>query len=276
MNCQVPTDRISILEKIARLTEIYDPSVMPIDMIQFYAANLGYSVGLSREDIPTNVESESDPLIKQANQNKYLRYMVSQLPEWYKIKTSRPSVQVMLYSFGLVGDIVYYYTDNYMNKLNKSTVAENTINQADQQFINTLRSNGYDNFEQIYDELCKLQYNIKEFKNIIGSGWIVTQLNSTSIKDDPSNIPDEYFPTPHFRIWFDILDSLASLTYSVDVKRNDNMVKAINAIRPINTVFNGVIAAMTVNATITRVPYVRMYSSLSLVSDVPADKWTIS
>lgn len=270
MSCDIPENdgRISILEKIARLTEVFDPSLMPIDLVQFYASNLGYSVGLNRDDIKLNTGSFVTPEATEIEQSKFLRFMVSQLPEWYKVKTSRPSVQVMLYSFGLVGDLVYYYTNNYASDYSTESSTE-IYNEISNKLVRA----EYSNFEEIYADLCKLKYNVDIFRKEVLSNWILTNWNSNSIKDDVMNVPDEYYPTPHFKLWFDILESISSLTYSTDLKRQEQIVTAINSVRPINTVFEGMIAAATVNANEYLVPYIRTASHLSIVSDVPADSW---
>jgi hypothetical protein len=108
---------------------------------------------------------------------KYLRFMVANLPNWYKIKTTQNAIKVMLYSFGLIGDINEYYT---------------------------------------YD------YNTK---------WIIYG------DDRLEFIPDNYYPTPHFAIKISIDDSIGSISF--DNERRNNVIDAINSIRPINTVFKG-------------------------------------
>ena len=37
------------------------------------------------------------------NEDKYLRFIISNLPTWYKIKTTRNSIRIMLFSFGIIG-----------------------------------------------------------------------------------------------------------------------------------------------------------------------------
>jgi hypothetical protein len=103
--------RISILEKIKRLTDLHDPDLIDIEYIQFFAKYLGYNVEISRGEIGGFGSFETSATVCSASENeKYLRFMVANLPNWYKIKTTRDMIKVMLYSFGLVGDIVQYYT----------------------------------------------------------------------------------------------------------------------------------------------------------------------
>ena len=103
--------RISILEKIKRLVDLHDPDLIDIEYIQFFAKYLGYNVEISRGEIGGFGTFETSATVCSASENeKYLRFMVSNLPNWYKIKTTRDMIKVMLYSFGLVGDIIQYYT----------------------------------------------------------------------------------------------------------------------------------------------------------------------
>lgn len=112
--------KISILEKINRITELHDPDLIDIDYIQFFASNLGYNVNVSRNEIGISGTTDSlgttefDGTCSATDINKYLRFVVRNLPTWYKIKTTKNSIKVMLYSFGLVGDLMEYFTDSYL------------------------------------------------------------------------------------------------------------------------------------------------------------------
>jgi hypothetical protein len=103
--------RISILEKIKRLADLHDPDLIDIDYIQFFAKYLGYNVEISRNEIGGFGSFDTSTTVCSASDNeKYLRFMVSNLPNWYKIKTTNDMISVMLYSFGLIGNIAQYYT----------------------------------------------------------------------------------------------------------------------------------------------------------------------
>lgn len=105
--------KISILEKINRLADLQDPSLCDIEYLQFFANNLGYNIDVFRSELGvlTDVNSE-DPEV-QEDVKRYLRFIVSNLPNWYRIKTTNNAVKIMLYSFGLVGDLITRYTKNY-------------------------------------------------------------------------------------------------------------------------------------------------------------------
>jgi hypothetical protein len=208
--CVPVTGRISILEKIFRLTELFDPDLIPIELMQFYAENLGYTVGLSRDNVGFGV-SASDSVI---NQKKYLRFMIRNLPTWYKIKTTRNSVKMMLYSFGLIGDFIYYFTKDYLDPT--TGIGINTLQtiRGDAEGSAPLDESAYKFVQQLKcdaEEWEKFKNNRKTFYDTLNrvpsvakDNWILTDPDFSSTTEDISNIPNDYFPTPHFRLWFDI------------------------------------------------------------------------
>jgi PKD repeat protein len=174
--------RISILEKVARLTELHDPDLIDIEYIQFFAANLGYNINVSRDEIGNSGTNDNFGTTEIAGScsatdiNKYLRFVVQNLPTWYKIKTTRNAIKVMLYSFGLVGDIIEYFTKDYKD-----------------------------------GGLWRADYN-----------------------GDLEDIENNWFPTPHFAVFVDF--DLSS-DISFEISRRQKVIRAIESIRPINTVF---------------------------------------
>jgi len=109
---------IGILEKVERLAELNDPDAMDIEYIQYFANKLGYNVDISKGNLGTfqfgKNADDSEP-ISDDEINKYLRLVVTNLPNWYQIKTTRNAVKIMLFSFGVIGDIVYQWTNDYRN-----------------------------------------------------------------------------------------------------------------------------------------------------------------
>ena len=204
--------KISILEKIYRLTETHDPDLIDLEYIQFFAKNLGYNIDVNRAEIGL---SEFDGVSSAANSERYLRFMVRELPNWYKIKTTRNAIKTMLFSFGMVGDILNYYTNDY----------ENNWKYAD------IRYNNY---------LGKLVENLDK-------------------------IPDDYYPTPHFALWFDI--NASETNFSFRENTQDSVIRAINAIKPLNTVFEGIHGYFKsiISANIT--PMVRYRKIIKMISD---------
>jgi len=290
--CQVPKTKISVLEKIYRITELFDSDLIPIELIQFYAQNLGYEVGLSRDNIGLDFSATQIESQEAINQKKYLRFMVRNLPTWYKIKTTRNSVKMMLYSFGLVGDFIYYFTRNYRDP--ETGIGLNSLEYGGQNVndYGTTETSGFNKYivtdDMTYKELQELKCNLsqwEEFKNnkkayfnmlnelqpLGNNDWILTDVNPASVKEDISNIPDDFFSSPHFRLWFDILESLTTGNFTTDLRRQKLISEAIKAIKPINTVFEGITGVYRTVVDLYYRPYSRIRKHISLFSDGYAD-----
>ncbi|MFW6219500.1 MAG: PKD domain-containing protein [bacterium] len=258
--CVPKGNKISILEKISRLRDLTNPDLIPINLIQYYTNNLGYDVGLNRDDIGeyyftsadySNFTEEEREEIKefqnQTNKSRYLRFMARNLHEWYRIKTTRNAIQMMLFSFGLIGNFVYYYTTDYEDPEN-----------VDDIILGDVIDNGDLTFKTVYKQLCEYNRNNGQtigvtISNILtGVGfknWMLTSpssiFNGNSIEDvrtiddvDSKNNP--YVPTPHFRLYYSIDDSEGNLTSEID--RQNNIAKAVRSIKPVNTVFHDITA----------------------------------
>ncbi|MFW5804285.1 MAG: hypothetical protein ACOCWG_03530 [bacterium] len=100
------------------------------------------------------------------------------------------------------------------------------------------------------------------FGMIGGSGYYFTddystdfnkwKLSVSSIDDKTNeevlnldNIPDDYFPTPHFLIWYDLAKSLSGVTQEDKLK---HIGKAIKAVKGVNQVFHGVAVGFTADS----------------------------
>jgi hypothetical protein len=95
------TSMISILEKAKRLTDLHDPSLIDIEYIQDLANYMGYNIDLHRDDL-TEIGNVSDTY----STNRYLRNVVTSLPQWYRIKANDNAIKSLLYYFGVVGEII--------------------------------------------------------------------------------------------------------------------------------------------------------------------------
>jgi len=185
-----PAHKISILEKAKRIADLKNPNLVDIEFIQRIANFMGYNVNVHRSNITdlTSAVSISDET------NQYLRFVVSNLPNWYQIKSTRNAVKVLFYSFGLVGDLIYRWTTD---KLSSST--------------NHPELSGYGNDP---------------------SFWREEDPNDTTTSS-VGQLPEHWFPTPHF-----IVRVNANRTPATWIEDIDNIVKAVESIRPINDVFD--------------------------------------
>ena len=110
----------SILRKIEKIADFNDPTAIDLEYISFFAKKLGYSVNLNRNEIglfltsgASTYEELTPDELEVANQ--YLRFVVTNLPNWYKIKTTENAVKVMLYSYGIIGQLSSLFTNDYNN-----------------------------------------------------------------------------------------------------------------------------------------------------------------
>jgi hypothetical protein len=193
---------ISILEKINRLADLHDPELIDMDFLQFFAGYLGYNVKITKDKIGAFGSFDLEN-ISEGDRNRYIRHMVSNLPNWIKIKTTKNAARIMLYSFGLIGDIITYYTNDY-------------------------------------DKNWKLDY-----------------------EGDLLEIPDSWYPTPHFATLIDIDATIennpSSAVLDVLMQDSDTISKAIRSIKPLNTVFKGMAGKTVEQVTI----YVKALPRLS-------------
>ena len=107
-------------------------------------------------------------------------------------------IRIMLYSFGLVGDIVQYYT---------KPVAQG----------------GYD-------------------QNLLN--W------KPDDNGDLTEIPNDWFPTPHYAVKIDIDQSIkdnpdATNLLTILMTEGDKIIRAMESVRPINDVFHNLMAITT-------------------------------
>ena len=112
--------KISILEKVQRIAELHDPDLIDLEYIQHFANNLGYDIDINRNEVGISAAGSlgtgdfgDDSSCLASDSDRYLRFTVRNLPTWYKIKTTDNAIKVMLYSFGLVGELIEYFTDSY-------------------------------------------------------------------------------------------------------------------------------------------------------------------
>lgn len=218
----VMKNRISILEKVHRLTDLHDPSLIDIDYIQFFANYLGYDVNINRAQIPglnSSINPETTPqAIKDFNQEKYLRFLIENLPNWYKIKTTKNAVKILLFSFGLIADILTLYTTDYK----------------------TFLPGAFDTSSP----------------DISGGLYLSMQ----TMRDEKNGI---YYPTSHFVVPIDIDKSSAAVL--METKNVSDVIAAIESIRPINTVFEYLVAWADRKMT----AWVKCFTKFDVFIDIP-------
>jgi len=205
-------DTISVLEKSYRLRELHDPDLIDISNIQYFANYMGYNVNINKDQF--GVTEDVD---------EYVRFMVGNLPNIYKTKTTRNSIKSMLFSFGLIGDLLYYYTKDY-------------------------------------DE------NGKNWDY----GDIYFDSTDNKIKENLNRIPNNWYPTSHFAVWYDINKS--ELNYSFDINKQTQILNGIESVKPANTVFRGIVGQYTVSKEITATCVYKLNKSIKVIT-TNGDYW---
>lgn len=213
--------KISIAEKIDRITELQEPSLIDLENLQYLANNLGYNVDLNRGDLGITIDNLESATSADEVQ-KYMRFVVENLPEWYKTKTSRTSIRTLLLSFGIRGDISTYYTDNYLPESQ-------------------------------------------------GGNW--TTEDYEMLNNTIENLPNTYYPTPYFTIWADLDQSTSQLSWDFD--KREQMINAINSVKPINTVFRNLSAFVKRNVDIRVGAWARFNRYIRIESETASDFWVV-
>jgi len=218
----VETDKISILEKIDRLKELQDPDLMDTENIQYFAENLGYDVNINRGELgDLALATNNTNTCSADDSDRYLRFAIRNLPLWYKTKTTNNSLKIMLYSFGMIGDISQYYTNNYLPESE-------------------------------------------------GGKWIAPDYTMTNNKLD--TIPKSYYPTPHFIVWIDL--DLSDNNLNIETAKREQIVNAIESIRPANTVFRKLGAYTKTNVDLYMSMFTRFHSRyLKIPCNGYSDYW---
>lgn len=111
-------NNISILEKINQLTNLQDADFIDANFFQYFGNNLGYDISVNKDEIGSSATS--------ATNEKYLRFALSNLPEFYRIKTTENSLKSLMFSFGLVTNILKYYSQDY-NETDGSKWKKNSV-----------------------------------------------------------------------------------------------------------------------------------------------------
>jgi len=115
---------LGVLEKTNRLRNLHDPDTMELDYIQFFANYLGYNVDVNKSELGGFISSPNSSAYNDGPDNnevfieyqkKALRFVVRNLPNWYSIKTTRNAIKTLLLSFGIFGDLLEVYTNDYVS-----------------------------------------------------------------------------------------------------------------------------------------------------------------
>lgn len=101
----VPDMKYPLVEKFERLAYLKDPNVIDIDMIEYLARYMGYDITMLYEDI-----EESNVYLSDEEREHALRSTIENLPQYYALKSTRSGLEMLLLTFGIVGEVVTMWT----------------------------------------------------------------------------------------------------------------------------------------------------------------------
>jgi hypothetical protein len=164
------TCNLSILEKINKLESLHDIDTIDPIYVQNYANMLGYGVDINNDELGTFTTNSSTVYADSNDEykNKILRFVIGNLPNWYAIKTTRNAVKMMLLSFGIIGDVIEYYTLDYDKswKANRTVGDEYVSKEMTKEWYPTPHiSLGID----LMNSENSIVYNSEQIKNIVNA-----------------------------------------------------------------------------------------------------------
>lgn len=98
----------SILEKIDRLKNFKDADVIDADYFQYFANHFGYEVDINKGSVGEfSLNGSTDDI------DAYIRCSLKNIPNFNRLKTCEDAIQVTLFSFGIVAELLYLWTNDY-------------------------------------------------------------------------------------------------------------------------------------------------------------------
>ena len=101
----VPDMGYPLAERIERLAYLRDPDVIDMDLIGYLARFMGYDITALADDIrSSNVYKDGD------DREKAIRETVAHLPQFYALNGTKPGINMLMATFGLVGELITMWT----------------------------------------------------------------------------------------------------------------------------------------------------------------------
>lgn len=94
-----------LVEKFERLAYIKDPNVIDYELIEYLARHMGYDITALNEDI-----EESTVYTTEQEREMALRRAIQNLPQYYALKSTNSGLEMLLLTFGIVGELVTIWT----------------------------------------------------------------------------------------------------------------------------------------------------------------------
>ena len=120
----IPDMDYPLAERIERLAYLRDPEVIDIDLIGYLARFMGYDITALADDIrASNVYNNGN------DREKAIRETVAHLPQFYALNGTKPGINMLMATFGLVGELITMWTntDDPYGKLVRQTEVDAMI-----------------------------------------------------------------------------------------------------------------------------------------------------
>lgn len=102
----VPDMGYPLAERIERLAYLRDPEVIDLDLIGYLARFMGYDITALADDIrSSNVYRNS------MEREAAIREAVAHLPQFYALNGTKPGINMLMATFGLIGELVTMWTN---------------------------------------------------------------------------------------------------------------------------------------------------------------------
>ena len=101
----VPDMGYPLAERIERLAYLRDPNVIDLDLIGYLARFMGYDITAVADDIrSSNIYRNS------AEREEAVRETIAHLPQFYALSGTKPGINMLMATFGLVGELITMWT----------------------------------------------------------------------------------------------------------------------------------------------------------------------
>lgn len=102
----IPDMKYPLVEKLERLIYLRDANVIDYDLIGYLARFMGYDI----TDAKNNVDENRMYSTREARE-KAVRETVSNLPQYYTLGGTRPGLEMLMETFGIVAEVITMWTD---------------------------------------------------------------------------------------------------------------------------------------------------------------------
>jgi hypothetical protein len=102
----IPDMKYPLVEKLERLIYLRDAKVIDYDLIGYLARFMGYDITDAKNDVDANRMYAT----REARE-KAVRETVSNLPQYYTLGGTRPGLEMLMETFGIVAEVITMWTD---------------------------------------------------------------------------------------------------------------------------------------------------------------------